>query len=252
MVALGSQRSCGGLGQIRIGLQGFVKYLHLPAFFVGRGDDVMVVIQVTANQMYDPQVVVVVFKDLADHKYFSRISLEPAAHASLVWEIQFICSNKTLFRLVLFTQCDQPVVLECGNKMPAPAGDEIEVLLSRKPAIHQHEAKLQGVADTGLNHLAHHFVLGLVTFTLELFARKVAVLNRLFHQLKRQQAGGSIAVVPRIEQVDPPDGATAAVGKVPAHQLALIGPGLLLNQVIKDQYAIISLHRSDGRLDLLP
>ena len=59
----------------------------------------------------------------------------------------------------------------------------------------------------------------------------------------------AIAVVQRIEQVDPPP---AAVVKVPAHQLALIGPGLLLNRVIKDQHAIIPLHRSDGRLDLLP
>ena len=129
MVALGPQRSRGGLGQIRIGLQGFVKYLHLPPFFVGRGDDVIVAIQVTANQMQDPRAVVLVFKDLADHKDFFRISLEPAAHTSLLWEIQFIYSNKTLFLLVLFTQGDQPVVLECGNEMPALAGDEIEVLL---------------------------------------------------------------------------------------------------------------------------
>ena len=37
MVAWGPQRSRGGLGQIRIGLQRFVKHLHLPPFFVGRG-----------------------------------------------------------------------------------------------------------------------------------------------------------------------------------------------------------------------
>ena len=45
-VALGSHRSRGGLGQAGIGLQGFVKHLHLPPFFVGRGDSVIVARQV--------------------------------------------------------------------------------------------------------------------------------------------------------------------------------------------------------------
>ena len=35
--------------------------------------------------------------------------------------------------------------------------------------------------NTGLNHLAHHLVFGFVTFPLEHFGRKVAVLNRLGH-----------------------------------------------------------------------
>lgn len=58
MIALGSQRSRGGLGQVGIGLQGFVKYLHLPPFFVGRGDGVIVASQITANQMQYPGAVV--------------------------------------------------------------------------------------------------------------------------------------------------------------------------------------------------
>ena len=37
MTALGSHRSRGGLGQAGVGLQGFVKHLHLLPFFVGRG-----------------------------------------------------------------------------------------------------------------------------------------------------------------------------------------------------------------------
>ena len=36
VVALGSQRARGRLGQVGIGLQGFVKHLHLPPFFVAR------------------------------------------------------------------------------------------------------------------------------------------------------------------------------------------------------------------------
>ena len=56
----------GGLGQVGIGLQGFVKHLHLPAFFVGRGNSVIVASQVTASQMQDSRAVVFVFKDLAE------------------------------------------------------------------------------------------------------------------------------------------------------------------------------------------
>ena len=40
LTALGSHRSRGGLGHAGVGLQGFVKHLHLPPFFVGRGRQV--------------------------------------------------------------------------------------------------------------------------------------------------------------------------------------------------------------------
>ena len=40
--------------------------------------------------------------------------------------------------------------------------------------------------------------------------------------------------------------------KMPAHQLALTGPGLLLNRVVKDQHTVVTLNRSDGRFDLMP
>ena len=49
MVALGSQRLRWRLGHARIGLQGFVKHLNLPPFFVGRGDDVIVAREVTGR-----------------------------------------------------------------------------------------------------------------------------------------------------------------------------------------------------------
>jgi hypothetical protein len=42
VIALGSRYSRRGPRQIRIGLQGFVKHLHLPLFFVGRSDVVIV------------------------------------------------------------------------------------------------------------------------------------------------------------------------------------------------------------------
>ena len=66
VVALGSQSLRWRLGHARIGLQGFVKHLHLPPFFVGRGDGVIVAREVTANQMQDADAAVLVFKDLAD------------------------------------------------------------------------------------------------------------------------------------------------------------------------------------------
>jgi hypothetical protein len=40
--------------------------------------------------------------------------------------------------------------------------------------------------------------------------------------------------------------------KMPAHQIAFVGPGFFLNRVIKNQHAIVSLDRSDDCLDLLP
>jgi hypothetical protein len=49
VVTLSSQRARGGLGQVGIGLQGFVKNLHLPPFFVARGGSVVVASQVTAH-----------------------------------------------------------------------------------------------------------------------------------------------------------------------------------------------------------
>ena len=76
MVALGPQRSRGGLGQIRIGLQGFVKHLHLPPFFVGRGDGVIVASQVTANQMQYPRAAAFVFKDCFFDRSTSRFEME--------------------------------------------------------------------------------------------------------------------------------------------------------------------------------
>ena len=66
MVALGSQRLRWRLDHACIGLQGFVKHLHLPPFFVGRGDGVIVAREVTANQMQNADAAVLVFKDLAD------------------------------------------------------------------------------------------------------------------------------------------------------------------------------------------
>ena len=66
VVALGSQRLRWRLGHACVGLQGFVKHLHLPPFFVGRGNGVIVAREVTANQMQYPRAAVLVFKDLAD------------------------------------------------------------------------------------------------------------------------------------------------------------------------------------------
>ena len=84
MIALGPQRSRRRLGQVGIGLQGFMKNLPLPPFFGGRGDGALVASQITANQMQYSRTFVLVFKDLADHKDFFRIALEPAAHASML------------------------------------------------------------------------------------------------------------------------------------------------------------------------
>ena len=84
--------------------------------------------------------------------------------------------------------------------------------------------------DTGLNHLARHLVFGLAALTLKLFGSDATVLNWLVHQLERHRDGDPVTEMQRVEQVNSSDGATAAVVKVPAHQLALIGPGFFFNR----------------------
>ena len=80
--------------------------------------------QITANQRQYSRTFVLVFKDLADHKDFIRIALEPAAHASLLWKLQLIYASKTLLFPVLFAQGDQTVIFECRNEMLLLASDE--------------------------------------------------------------------------------------------------------------------------------
>jgi hypothetical protein len=84
VVALGSQGTRRGLGQIRIGLQEFVQHLHLPLFFVGRGDAVIVASQVTASQRQDAGAFVFVCKDLAHPQDCFWVFLEPAVYGHLL------------------------------------------------------------------------------------------------------------------------------------------------------------------------
>ena len=97
MVILSSHCSRGGLGQIGVGLQGFVKHLHSPPFFVARGDSVIVACQVAAHQVQNSRAVVLVSKDLAHYKDFFCIPLESATHRSVLCKIQFIYANKLIF-----------------------------------------------------------------------------------------------------------------------------------------------------------
>ncbi len=66
MVALDPQCFFWGLGQIRIGFQGFMKHFHFPPFFVGRGDRVIVTGQISTNQIQNSRTAVFACKDLAD------------------------------------------------------------------------------------------------------------------------------------------------------------------------------------------
>ena len=135
--------------------------------------------------------------------------------------------------------------------MLAPARDEIKVLLRGEPAVHQHEAKLQGVLQAGMDHLAHQFIFGLLAFALDLARRHVA-LERLLHQLERHRNGPAVSVVQRVQEVDAFDRATASVVVMPADQIALVRPRLFLDRVVKNQHAFSSLHFPHHRLDLPP
>jgi hypothetical protein len=126
-----------------------VKHIHLPPFFVGRGDGVRVARQVAAHQMQAIRASVFVCKDLAHHKDFIFIALKPAAHYGLLRNIQIFYAQKTLVFPVLIGHGDQSIILQRGDEMPALADDEFEVLGCRKPAIHQHKSILQLVTNTG-------------------------------------------------------------------------------------------------------
>ena len=73
-----------------------MEHLHLPPFFVVRGDGVVVAGDVAANQMQDAGAAVLVFKDLADQVDCTRRPLEPALHSALLWKLQLVYArNKT-------------------------------------------------------------------------------------------------------------------------------------------------------------
>src|ERR1019366_5656960 len=76
---------------------------------------------------------VLVCKDLAQHKDFSLIALEPAAHYGLLRKIQLLYSHKTPVFPVLLGQGDQSIVLQRGDEMPVFACYEFEVLRWREP-----------------------------------------------------------------------------------------------------------------------
>ena len=106
-----------------------MEYLHLPPFFVARGDGVVVAGDVAANQMQNSRAVVLVFKDLAHHKDLLRIALEVATHHAVLWYLEFVYPCKTLVFFVLCAQSQQPVVFERRDKVLAARRDEFKVLL---------------------------------------------------------------------------------------------------------------------------
>ena len=104
----------------------------------------------------------------------------------------------------------------------------------------------------GVDHRAHQLVLCNFAPALQLAGRNIAVLNRLFDQFKRHWNRSSVAVVERIEKVDAAHISAADVVKMPAHQLVLIGPRLLLNRVVEDQHTVVAFDRTNHWFDLPP
>lgn len=60
-----------------------MKHLHLPPFFVGRGNGVIVASEVAADQVQYAGASIFVFKDLANQMDCFRISIELALHGGL-------------------------------------------------------------------------------------------------------------------------------------------------------------------------
>ena len=168
---MGSQRLRWRFGHACVGLQVFVKHLYLPPFFVGHGDGVIVAREVTANQVQCTGAAVLVFKDLAD-------PLSNPCTALCSGNSNSSTRTKRFFLPVLLAQRRRPVVLERRDEVLSPARDEIKILLRGEPTVHQHEVKLQGVLQAGMNRLAHHFIFGLLAFAFNMARRHVATSPR--------------------------------------------------------------------------
>ena len=129
------------------------------------------------------------------------------------------------------------------------SGKVVQTNGATSPAVHQHEVKLQGVLHASMDHLAHHFIFGLLAFEFDLARHQVA-LERLLHQLESHRNGPAVAVVQRVKQIDFLDRATAAMVVVPTNQVTLVRPHLFLDRVIKNQHAFGGLHLPHHRFNL--
>ena len=86
MAALRAQRLCRGLCQSGVGFQVFMEHLHLPPFFVARGNGLVVARDVAAYQMQDACTAVLVREDLANQTGLFPIPLQPALQGTVFWQ----------------------------------------------------------------------------------------------------------------------------------------------------------------------
>ena len=114
-----------------------------------------------------------------------RIPVQPALNDTLRRKLQLDYRHKTLVAPVVLAHRHEPVALQRGDKVLALGSDVLEVFLRRKPAIHQHKTKLQGVMNARFDHLAHQLVLGLLAAALDLPRLQIPILMGLDRHLER-------------------------------------------------------------------
>ncbi|MFZ3140661.1 MAG: hypothetical protein WA147_08730 [Polaromonas sp.] len=71
------------------------------------------------------------------------------------------------------------------------------------------------------------------------------------HQLERHRNGPAVAVVQRVQEVNPFDRAILAMVVMPTDQVALVSPGFFLDGVVKNQHAFSGLHFPHHRFDYI-
>ena len=155
--------------------------------------------------MPDACTAVIVRKDLVDQTDLFRISVQPTLHDTVFWKFQLVYRHKTLVAPVVFTHRHESVALERGDEVLALVGNVIKVIQRRKSAVHQHKTKLQGVVNARPNHLAHQLVLGFLAAALDLPRLQIAVRAGLGHHLESHRYRVPLALIKRVQQVDPPD-----------------------------------------------
>ncbi len=199
-----------------------------------------------------PPSTVFVCKDPPDKQHFMVEALHPAAHRLLIRQFQLTDPHIASFILVFFGQCHQAVVLQGADEVFAFLEDELEVLLSGKPAVGQDIAELDGVRHAGGDHRTHQFVLAELRRPLDLAGFHVAELMRFAHHFEGDRNRHVPAVAQRVQQVDAFDRKAFAVVIVPTHDLVFVGAGLFLDCVVEDQARVILLDLAHGAFDINP
>lgn len=98
---------------------------------------------------------------------------------------------------------EHPIVFKGCYELFFMFDDKLEVLGRGKPAVHQYIRISELIGKAGLNHGAHQFVFGNVTFTFFLLGINLAIPYRFTDNLESYGNGNIIGIIQCIENIQP-------------------------------------------------